>query len=458
MPLNVDVTAFEEKAQQVMDSFRKGPGELKAAVGMLNPDELAGVYHFLHAEGGLGKLEGSYLDQIRAGTLQLRNPEFMRAAIALRVLMDQKPGAHQARIGMVDSPHEPTDPSKYTGGSPILDKYMTMGKQSQGLKENKTNKIVTISQVKQIIREEIQHVKKKPNNDLGHIYLFESKNRKPKRTSFKLMIERFDKGLITADTVMERWTKSLEYEAARLDEEVAEYIPGTSAYKMRKATGGAGLFEKVSDFILKVSIQAHELAKRDLGAAVNAAQKIFGSAEKFKQEHPGVYKAAVVVGITVAVFGLMAALDADSAQAAIKAPGLADGGISGETLSQGAIDALEGMIMNKKGVDPEFAEKALHLVKKAAAHKGEVDFSSLKTEYGQFASEQLDILDGIVAKMRAGDENATAFLKRMREAGENLQLSDLPDSSIEYTTGAPTDAAAQAKIKAAQAAGQALNK
>ena len=33
-----DLSTFEEKSQQVMDSFRKGPGELKAAVAMLSPD------------------------------------------------------------------------------------------------------------------------------------------------------------------------------------------------------------------------------------------------------------------------------------------------------------------------------------------------------------------------------------------------------------------------------------
>ena len=130
--------------------------------------------------------------------------------------------------------------------------------------------------------------------------------------------------MISAKTLTSQWNKSLDYESARLDEEVAEYIPGTSAYKMRKAVGdptrtvggqlkkaGAaigGAFEKVSDFILKVSIQVHELAKRGLKAALIGAQKIFGSAAKFKEKHPNLYKAAIIVGITVAVFGLMSVL------------------------------------------------------------------------------------------------------------------------------------------------------
>ena len=444
MPLNVDVTAFEEKAQQVMDSFRKGPGELKAAVGMLSPDELAGVYHYLHSEGGLGKLEDGFMDQIRSGTLQLRNPEFMRAAIALRVLMDQKPGAHQARIGMVDTPHEPTDPSKYIGGSPVLDKHAKMGRQAQGLKEGR--KVFTLSEVKEIIREETIIVKKNFYNSLGlgSVYLFESQDASPKKSSFKLMLESYDSGSLTGDELLEKWNKSVDYEAARLDEIVG-------ALK--------GMFGKVSDFILKVSIQAHELAKRGLQSAASAAQKIFGSAERFKEENPNLYKAAVVVGVTVAVFGLMAALDADSAQAAIKTPGIADGGIAGDTLKPGAIDALQGMISMKQDADPEMVQKALRLVQKAAEFQGEVDLSELKSDYAKFASDQLDVLDQIVAKAReeGTDSKAFKFLQKMRQAGENVQLEDLPKTA-EYTVGPPTSASAQEKIKAMKAATKALNK
>tara|TARA_Y100000593_G_C4215238_1_gene288868 strand:- start:377 stop:874 length:498 start_codon:yes stop_codon:yes gene_type:complete len=160
MPFNVDLSAYAEKAQQIMDSFRKGTGELKAAVAMLSPDELAGVYHYLHDEGGLGRLEGNIQDQIKSGTLQLKKPEYIDAAIALRVLMDQKPGAHQSRIGMVDTPHEPVDPSKYIGGSQMIDKYTKMGKKAQGVQENKKNRTHTISEVKQMIREEIEVVLK----------------------------------------------------------------------------------------------------------------------------------------------------------------------------------------------------------------------------------------------------------------------------------------------------------
>jgi len=147
---NVDLVQYQKKAHQLMTAFKEGAETFKAAAAMLTPEEHAGIYHYLHDEGGLGKLETGFLDQIRSGALGLRNPEYIRAAIALRVLMDDKPGSHQERIGMVDSPHEPVDPEKYKGGSQMIDKYMDQG--HGGMRESKINK----SYIMQVIKEEVK--------------------------------------------------------------------------------------------------------------------------------------------------------------------------------------------------------------------------------------------------------------------------------------------------------------
>ena len=146
---NVDLVQYQKKAHQLMTAFKESPESFKAAAAMLTPEEHAGIYHYLHDEGGLGKLETGFMDQIRSGALGLRNPEFIRAAIALRILMDDKPGSHQERIGMVDSPHEPEDPEKYKGGSQIIDKYMNQGRGA--MREGKISK----SYIIQVIKEEV---------------------------------------------------------------------------------------------------------------------------------------------------------------------------------------------------------------------------------------------------------------------------------------------------------------
>ena len=151
-----DLTQYQQQDHQLMDEFKKGPEAFKGAVSMLDSEALAGIYHFLHNEGGLGKLDTGFMDQIRSGALGLRNPEYIRAAIAIRVLMDEKPGAHAARQGMVRSPHEPVDPAKYKGGSPIIDKYMSgepHPSKPPGMSEGQ-NKFEM--RIKNIIKEEIQ--------------------------------------------------------------------------------------------------------------------------------------------------------------------------------------------------------------------------------------------------------------------------------------------------------------
>tara|TARA_Y100000310_G_scaffold312053_1_gene358990 strand:+ start:383 stop:886 length:504 start_codon:yes stop_codon:yes gene_type:complete len=151
-----DLSSFQREAQSLMEQWKKGPDAFKSAVATIiaqegGSEKLAGIYHYLHNEGGLGKLDTGFMDQIRSGALGLRNPEYIRATIALRVLMDEYPGAHESRIGMVKSPHAPVDPSKYKGGSPMIHKYMG-GEESMSESKNSKTRII------RVIKEEIQAV------------------------------------------------------------------------------------------------------------------------------------------------------------------------------------------------------------------------------------------------------------------------------------------------------------
>jgi len=378
MSFNVDLSAYAEKAQQVMDSFRKGPGELKAAVAMLSPDELAGVYHYLHDEGGLGRLEGNVQDQIKSGALQLKKPEYINAAIALRVLMDQKPGAHQSRIGMVDSPHEPVDPSKYIGGSPMIDKHVKMGRQAQGLKEGR--KVFTLSEVKEMIREELKVVMRTTNNS-GHMYLFESKSRKVKRVKFELMMERYDKGTISGDTLAKQWTKSTLYELNRLEEELIKEVdwekrsaeieagdvegggrydpegrpaPGMGAMAKRAGAEISSAMQKLNDFAIEKAVQAVQLASTSWSAVKSAAEVLSKAAERFREKHPILYKIIKMIVMALVVFAIYK-LTQGEAQAAIGAPAdapgvLAPGGVHDpKTLTSGEVNAMIGNLRHHLG-------------------------------------------------------------------------------------------------------------
>ena len=154
-----NLSQYQQQAHKLMAEFKKGSEAFKGAVAMLDSENLAGIYHYLHNEGGLGKLDTGFMDQIRSGALGLRNPEYIRAAIAIRVLMDEKPGSHEARQGMVNSPHEPVDPAKYKGGSPMIDRYMSGEPQPSvppRMSEGQNDKFAIY--IKNIIKEELQAI------------------------------------------------------------------------------------------------------------------------------------------------------------------------------------------------------------------------------------------------------------------------------------------------------------
>ena len=159
---------YEELAKKLMRLFGKDEqnSEFKGFVAALEPDQLAGVYHYLHDEGGLGKLEGNTLAQIASGTLQNRNPKYIQAAIALRVMMDEIPGSHRARHSMIDYPpgHGPNPQEPGEPWSPEMQQYLASRKkqfgdykQRKGLQEG-TNMKLTKTYIMKVIKEEIQNV------------------------------------------------------------------------------------------------------------------------------------------------------------------------------------------------------------------------------------------------------------------------------------------------------------
>ena len=159
---------YEELAKKLMRLFGKDEqnSEFKGFVAALEPDQLAGVYHYLHDEGGLGKLEGNTLAQIASGTLQNRNPKYIQAAIALRVMMDEIPGSHRARHSMIDYPpgHGPNPQEPGEPWSPEMQQYLASRKkqfgdykQRKGLQEG-TNMKLTKTYIMKVVKEEIQNV------------------------------------------------------------------------------------------------------------------------------------------------------------------------------------------------------------------------------------------------------------------------------------------------------------
>jgi hypothetical protein len=189
----------------------------------------------------------------------------------------------------------------------------------------------------------------------------------------------------------------------------------------------SGVFEKTKDWVLQKSIQVWSMAKRGIEGAVEGAKVLMDKAADFKSEHPIAFKAATVVALSIAMFALMSALDADQAQAAIKAPGL-EGGITpgkeGE-IGDRVYEALRGLIHQSKkaelgGTEMKLRAIAMNIVDTAQSSGEVVDFSALQTEYGKFANEQLSTLDGLVRMAREGEPGAFEWLEELVKVGEKV--------------------------------------
>ena len=252
------------------------------------------------------------------------------------------------------------------------------------------------------------------------VYLFEGKT--PVEKDFKILLEDFDNGRITGDELYECWHESMLYEHKLLNEGKFGDMMG------RAGKAISGVFEKTKDWILQKSIQVWSMAKRGIEGAVKGAKVLIDKAADFKSEHPIAFKVATVVALSIAMFALMSALDADQAQAVIKAPAGLEGGLEpgpkGQ-ISDQAYEALRGLVHQSKaeelgGTTLKFRTIAMDIVDKAAAAGEVVDFSTLKSEYGQFANEQLELLDTLVKMAREGDEQAFQWIKELAEIGEKV--------------------------------------
>ena len=256
------------------------------------------------------------------------------------------------------------------------------------------------------------------SKDLGSIFLFE--NKRAIKQDFSVLLEQYDNGKITSDELYECWYQSVLHEHKILNEGFGD---------MMKKTGAAikGAWDKLNDWVLKKTLQLYNLAQRGIEKTVQGAKVLIDKAADFKSEHPIAFKVATVVALSIAMFALMSALDADQAQAAIKTPGL-EGGMAGDKISDTAYETLRGLVDQSKeaglgGEGVEMRTRAMRMIDAAQAAGETVDFSTLKTETGQFANKQLQLLDYLVQQAREGDKEASDWLKKAAAIGKKAVYS-----------------------------------
>ena len=250
-----------------------------------------------------------------------------------------------------------------------------------------------------------------------HVFLFE--NSEPVKTNFNVLLEQYDSNSITEEQLVSLWEASFDYEHEQLLNEI-------EALKKVGALAGK-IKEKVSDFLLKKSIQLVAMARKGVMAAAKVGGSLLKVVGRFKQSHPILFKIVSVIVISAGMFALMAAIDSPEAQAAIlpaggeetMTPTGKEGGIS-----SGAYEALRGLV-HESDASGSAKTKAMALIDKIQSSKGTVDLSQMKTEFGQLAKAQNETLEGLfrLAKGAGGaerDPEAAEYLLKMIEIGKKV--------------------------------------
>ena len=111
---------------------------------------------------------------------------------------------------------------------------------------------------------------------------------------------------------------------------------GAIRLKDKISDAAAAAMEKVNDFFLRISIKAIELAKNSVESLKRAFDLMQGAISRFKEDHPVLFKVAVVILFMLVIFGIIM-IFSGNAQAAIQTPG-------GRTLSQTEYEAMRGML------------------------------------------------------------------------------------------------------------------
>ena len=292
----------------------------------------------------------------------------------------------------------------------------------------------TEEHIRRIIKEELsklgmQYSADTRVMDVGNtaVYLTERTGRRSPMVktgcvSFGSLMEQHNKGVITEAHLLRLWERSTIYEMEQLLTEgvmdslksAYETVKG-GAIKLKDKISDAALaaWEKVNDWVLKISLQAMNLAQASVEGIVKAARMLSNAVQKFKDEHPILFKIIMILVIMIIIFGIMS-LFSGQAHAAVKMKG-------GKHMSQKHYEALRGALSEHGGSDVDKIMKtgdAIKILDKAFKAKESIPISKL----GGFNRAGSDMITKLVGQARGGDSQAFELLEKWSGIGAKLTI------------------------------------
>lgn len=267
-----------------------------------------------------------------------------------------------------------------------------------------------------LVEDKLQHI----DVSKTHVYVLE--NKRPRAISFGNLMEHRSSGLITEATAMRLWEQSVNYELdCLLSEGVLDNLKDAyetvkgGAIKLKDKITDAALaaWEKANDFLLKIALQAMNLAEASVEGIVKAAGMLSDAVDKFRDNHPILYKIVKILVIMLIIWGIMS-LFSGEAQASVRLP-------SGKSMSEEQYNTLRGALGEYGAGDIDKiidSGEAIKMLDKAYKAKEAIPVNKL----GNMNQAGLKMINGLVDSARGGDEGAVKLLMKWQKIGKNLTV------------------------------------
>ena len=255
------------------------------------------------------------------------------------------------------------------------------------------------------------------------VHLFEHRLNRPSRSiTFDELMRRKSKGIISERKAYRLWERSVSYELDNLLEEgigdalkkaYASAKGGAIKIKDKLSSATRAALEKVNDFILKISLQAMNMAERSVEGIVKGARALSGAVERFRDNHPILYKIIKILVIMLIIWGIMS-LFSGEAQASVKLP-------SGNKMTEAQYNTLRGALGEYGGGDVDKIMQSgndIKILDKAYKAKEAIPVDKL----GAMNKAGLDTIAKLVGEAKGGDEVAYKLLMKWQKIGQNLTV------------------------------------
>ena len=251
------------------------------------------------------------------------------------------------------------------------------------------------------------------------------------KSSFSLLLEQADQGIISHQQMYEAWEKSFDYEMSLLEEQFMDDVKaGLGKAKQFITDLGA----KLHDMYMTAMIQAYQMIQRSAEAGAKALGKVVGPLKRLAEENPRLAKVSAVAGTMMILFVMQQMLDESVAQAAIAGregtPELNDQAIN---IIKGAASEIGQILQDRPGADKfEMAEVTVEsiLELEALAQSPNVDdITQLKGKTGALLKQARGYMYDLIDQMKNEDlpidvrEDAFKALQKLEKLGAAIKVS-----------------------------------